>query len=355
MYSEKKYLEELQMIQGKTIALVYIFEGEDAPGFKHYHIWKSDIISLWMNAIQSLKCMPLLLDVRTFSEKAINRTLPPIDFVINLNCGSYELSSMGLVPSICSFIGVPCIPCNTFSIVSGENKQLSNIVAESCGLLIPKILSQSSSTSIYRPLNFGSSFGIKRGANVINEHGGFFQEFINGYDITTPLCYNPLTENMEVLPTVIYQPKSGDSSCFFENNDNPFEAYNQKLSTHLSDVIVEKYVSLCNKLDINSYCRIDARIKADSLTELDTIINRGIALENVYFLEINPMPTIGFNNAYPTSFEALTNEHPLYKCVQMQKKLFGSVSTHSFLLTTSMIRFFRAKYKNKTDLSHTVK
>ena len=55
-----------------------------------------NVISLWMNAVQSLHCMPLILDVRTFVEKALNRTLPKIDYVINLNCGSCELSPMSM-------------------------------------------------------------------------------------------------------------------------------------------------------------------------------------------------------------------------------------------------------------------
>ena len=50
-------------IIGKTVGVIYTFEGEKAPGFKHYHIWQSDIISKWLLAIQDLKCRPLIFDV----------------------------------------------------------------------------------------------------------------------------------------------------------------------------------------------------------------------------------------------------------------------------------------------------
>lgn len=103
----KDYMTFLKKMRGKTIAIVYIFEGENAPGFKHYWIWKSDIITGWMNAVQELECLPFIIDVRTFIQKAINQTLPHIDFVLNLNCGSYDLSSMSLIPSMCSFLSIP--------------------------------------------------------------------------------------------------------------------------------------------------------------------------------------------------------------------------------------------------------
>ena len=107
-----------ESITGKTIAIVYIFEGEDAPGFEHYHIWRGDVISEWLKATQDLRGLPFILDVRTFVEKAMNNTLPKIDYVINLNCGSCELSPMGIVPSVCGFLKIPCIPCDTAAIVS---------------------------------------------------------------------------------------------------------------------------------------------------------------------------------------------------------------------------------------------
>ena len=177
MNLHKNYESIIESIKGKTIAIVYIFEGEDAPGFSHYHIWKSDVISKWINAVQEIHCMPFILDVRTFVEKAINRTLPYIDFVVNLNCGSTELSPMGLVPSMCGFLGIPCIPCDTMSIITGENKNVSNLIAKASGLNVPKELSDDSQMGIYRPLNYGSSFGVKRVTSVNKEKSGIYQEY----------------------------------------------------------------------------------------------------------------------------------------------------------------------------------
>lgn len=77
-----EFQNSLDRIKGLTVAIVYIFEGEQAAGFAHYHIWKGDIISKWLNAIANVGCRPFILDVRTFVEKAFSNTLPHIDFVI---------------------------------------------------------------------------------------------------------------------------------------------------------------------------------------------------------------------------------------------------------------------------------
>ena len=108
-----QYKETLCSIYGKTIAIVYIFEGDEAEGYKHYEIWKSDVISSWMFAVEELHCMPLIMDMRTFVQKAMNNTLPYIDYVINLNNGTLNISVLGVVPSICNFLNIPCIPCDT--------------------------------------------------------------------------------------------------------------------------------------------------------------------------------------------------------------------------------------------------
>ena len=78
MYNIEQFKDNFSKITGKIIAIVYIFEGEDDSGFEHFYIWKSNIIAKWMNAVKELSCIPLIIDVRTFFDKAINKTLPHI-------------------------------------------------------------------------------------------------------------------------------------------------------------------------------------------------------------------------------------------------------------------------------------
>lgn len=134
---------EIQKIKGKTVAVVYTFEGDTSGGLDHFFIWRSSIISNWLNAIEELHCLPLIIDVRTFLDKAVNKTLPHIDYVLNLNTGTTDLSVMALIPAVCSSLEIPCIPCNAVTIVTGENKQLSNLIANSIGLQVPQTLNKS--------------------------------------------------------------------------------------------------------------------------------------------------------------------------------------------------------------------
>lgn len=334
-------MKNLKTLQGKTIAVIYIFEGETAPGFTHYHVWESDIISQWLLAIQSLKCIPLILDVRTFIDKAISNTLPSIDYVINLNCGSCELSPMALVPSMCSFLHIPCIPCDAVAILAGENKRMSNLLAHATGINIPKVLETSSPNAIFRPLNLGSSIGVRRGTQEDTSQEGIYQEFIPGYDITTPIVYNPLHNEMEFLPTVIYKANNDSVEWFLgEENKHTRSGFTRHTITALSDTLKEKYKALVHNISINTFCRIDARIKCQTPSDLCKILEYPLSLEDVYFIEINPMPTIWINNAFSHSFNSITEDNSFYSYLRSLEKVVENTTVYNFLLSISMLYFY---------------
>lgn len=336
--TNEQYIEMIQSIKGKTIAIVYIFEGEDAPGFKHYHVWKSDVISLWMNAVQSLHCMPLILDVRTFVEKALNRTLPKIDYVINLNCGSCELSPMSMVPATCAFIGVPCIPCDAVTIVTGENKRLSNLIAKGVGLNVPQELPASDERGIYRPLNLGSSCGVIRGQTPNDSADGLYQEFLPGYDITTPIVYNPLKGDFDILPSIIYLPDSENLDWYFgEDEKSSGDGYRRGIIPSLSDELKESYFKLIRAMGICTYCRIDSRLHCEDTSMAKSLRHQPLGQDNLFFIEINPMPTIKAHNSFGYCFSAITPKDAVYPCVKAFQELIGDDSVHSFLLSCAML------------------
>ncbi len=336
-----------QEIKGKTIAIVYIFEGENAKGFGHYHIWKSNIITPWLLAVQQLQGIPLILDVRTFVEKAICRTLPQIDFVLNLNCGSIELSPMALIPSVCSFIGVPCIPCDAFSIVTGENKKTSNILAKESGFNVPVNLDKSDNTGIYKPLNLGSSLGVHRNFLNETEGEGIYQEFIPGYDLTIPMIYNPLNKQMDFLPTIMYVPDNNDLNWFLdENYDDPSNSFHRLIIHSLSDTLMNSCRILASELNIKTFCRIDARLKIESPKQsVSKILEQPLQSESVFFLEMNPMPTISTENAFFHSYSAVSKEDCIYNCVTQFRCELCTDSIHSLVLGCSMMSFYNQMQK----------
>lgn len=338
MYNIEAFKEHFSKIKGKTIAVVYIFEGDNNSGLKHFYIWKSNIIAKWMNAIQELSCMPLIIDVRTFVDKAINNTLPHIDYVINLNSGIYNLSSMALVPSMCSAINVPCIPCNAISIVTGENKMLSNYIANSLGIHVPHEIEKSNKNGIFRPISLGNSLGVQRGYPC-NEHQGLYQEFIPGLEITTPLAYNPLKRCMEILPTVVFAPLSHDPSWFYgETDKHNQKGYEFKL-IKLDDKLALKYIELVNALSINTFCRIDARIKCCNVAEMEVAFETGACFDHTYFIEINVMPTIRDNNSFCFSFQSIAKNTSIGQYIQLQKEVLGTINIYNFLLASAMMSF----------------
>lgn len=338
MYTDNQYKNIIQKIKGKTIAIVYIFEGDNTSGFEHFYIWKSNIISKWMSAVQELSCLPLIIDVRTFVDKAINKTLPHLDYVLNLNSGTYDLSTMALVPAICSAINVPCIPCNAISIVTGENKDLSNRIAFSLGINVPKVLEKGDDTGIFRPISLGNSLGVRRGFSPDNENG-IYQEFIKGYEITTPLVYNALEETMEVLPTVVFAPLNNDLNWYYgEEDKKKQQGYHFEL-IDIDNKLKRKYIELANVLSIQTFCRIDARVKCADTQNRLKILKEGATFENTYFIEINVMPTIRDNNSFCFSFESVKPSQSIYKCIQLQKEVIGAININSFLLASSMISY----------------
>lgn len=340
MYTENQFKNYIQKIKGKTIAIVYIFEGDNALGFEHFYMWKSNIISKWMNAVQEISCLPFIIDVRTFIDKAINKTLPHIDYVLNLNSGTYNLSTMALVPAMCSAINVPCIPCNAVSIVTGENKDLSNRIAFSLGINVPKTLERSDETGIFRPISLGNSLGVCKGHLPENKKG-IYQEFIKGFEITTPLVYNAIEKKMEVLPTVVFAPLNNDPDWYYGEKDKKNQ---QGYCFKIIDIdrkLKNKYIELANTLSIQTFCRIDARIKCLEPENMLETLRNGATSENTYFIEINVMPTIRDNNSFCYSFNSIDQSQSIYKYIQLQKELIGTININSFLLASSMMSYIQ--------------
>lgn len=333
----------IHRINGQTIAVVYIFEGENIEGFKHYDIWKSDVISEWLMAIQQNNCIPLIMDVRTFIYKAMNATLPHIDYVLNLNAGNVKLSTLGLIPSVCSFLNIPCIPCNTVSIISGEHKHLSNIIAGHIGLNIPENM-KDDTYAIFRPLNLGSSKGTKKGKNIAVENKGIYQEFIKGYDITTPILYNPISEDIEILPTVMYYPENRDIEWFFNEDVKETRGGYKKEILQLDSKTRDYFIKLAKSIDVSCYCRIDSRIKCNSSSEWEDLLKKPIEFERIFFIEINPMPTLKHNINFYNSINSLTVEDPFYDIYKIYNLNRNTPTPTGFILLCSMLSYFKAKY-----------
>lgn len=343
MITISQYCHLLEKIRGKTIAIVYVFEGDNTQGFQHYDPWKSDVIADWLKAVQELKCLPFILDVRTFAQKALDGTLPYIDYVINLNAGTRNLSVLGLIPSICAFLNIPCIPANTETTIIGESKKLSNLVAMATNTILPKVLSPTDPNGIFRPLNLGSSRGVQKGFppnNIYTEY--LYQEFIPGFDMTIPILYNPLSESLEILPPVMYYPDNLDTDWFLgEKAKDSHQGYIKK-AININDAAKNHFLELAKKMGINTYCRIDTRVYCKSIEELEKSLKETISLQRINFIEINPLPTIKNNINFHTSFKSVDSNSLLGKCIDSYNNYCCSPSFVGFILSSSIISLLKA-------------
>lgn len=347
MCEYKTYESIIKSIKGKTIAIVYIFEKEDAPGFDHFLVWKNEIISGWLNAVYELECLPFIIDVRTFIQKASNNSLPLIDYVINLNSGCYKLSTMSLIPSLCSFMDIPCIPCDAVAILTSENKRISNLIARGMDLCIPENLKVSSLDGVFRPINLGNSIGLKRGHSDSFVIDGVYQKFIPGYDVTIPIAFNPCTNNLDLLPPILYLPKSLDPNWIYDEdekiNDNGFTAMP---FLNIEESAKHELVNFSQVFPIQSFGRIDARIQCNEELLSEKIVEKPFSLNNLFFIEINSMPTIEQGDAFDLSFNAVmrNTQHSFHNCCDGYKKLINNPTINGFLLSCSIASFTTSKY-----------
>ena len=352
MVSKSFVCSQLGQLKGKTVALVYIFEKEDAAGFQHYWVWKSDIISGWLNAIQEIGCVPFILDVRTFIQKAMNRDLPQIDYVINLNCGNYELSSLSLVPAVCSFLAIPCIPCDAAAIVISENKLLSNIIARTYGINVPKDLDWNNKSGIYRPLNLGSSIGVSVG--YASGKQGTYQEFIPGYDVTVPIMYNPYCGDIDILPPIIYIPKSLDPNWIYDEKekikDDGFVTYPLM---QIEDEVRHKILDLAHTFPIKTFGRVDMRLRTERDILSTEVINDTISADDLFFVEINSMPTIEKEDSFEFAIAAAKENmrHSLYPFIDSYYSVFSSPTVNGVVLASAMLSI-KATCQTQMGCSH---
>ena len=285
------------------------------------------------------------MDVRTFIQKASNGTLPHIDYILNLNCGNYKLSCLGLVPSMCSFLDIPCIPCDAATIIMSENKSISNIIAAAKGLHVPATLPFSSTEGIFRPLNLGSSKGIQVGKADTTNHSGLYQEFIPGYDITIPLLYNPLLGDIDLLPPLLYLPNSKDPYWIYDIEEKYAEIENFiKLPINVVETsVVDKLIDFAHTFPVQTFGRIDARLKFSEKELSENIFNAPLGTENLYFVEINSMPTIEYGDSFEMAFETAKENpaHSFYKCINNYFSFINKPTMIGFILSSSIIAMSR--------------
>ncbi len=345
MSNINEYHNMLQNIEGKVIAIVYNFINEPAQGYKIYEAWKSDVLSSWMIAIDELGAIPFILDARTFISKTVNNTMPHVDYVVNLCNGLENISVLGIIPSICAFSSLPCIPNNAKTIMIGEDKRVSNYLANISGINLPKEQSIEDGNGIIRPVSLGSSIGVVKTPCAPPRYDYICQEFIEGYDMTIPVMFNPLNKDFEVLPGILYLPKNPSTKWFLGEKEkllhNNYDKINVRIPKEVKNIILE----LAKIFQVDTYCRIDTRVRTNIAISKENISEFSFGINEIFFLEINTMPTIKDGINFHNSLANVTPEDDLHLALEQYRSHFSYSSITGFILSSSILAFdFKAKH-----------
>lgn len=332
----KNYIKK---IHRKKFALVYVDIKYKTEGYSFYDYWDEKVVNEWKNAIIELEGEPILYDINSFLFNASYDRLNNIDFVINLNAGIKNLSTLALVPSICAYFSIPCLPCDSNTIIAGENKYISNCIVSSLDTIrVPEYHYNKKEGFMCRPYNSGSSIGVqknkKNGNNKI-----LCQEFIHGFDMTIPILYNPLTKKLMTLPAISYVPNNESPGWFLGENEKKLHNQYIKKTILLSDDLKKHFLKLAETFSISTYARIDTRVKCKEKISLEMISNKKVSIDDVYFLEINPMPTIVSNINFHTSIKSLSADDSFYKLFSLYIENVENYSITGFILFCSVCKY----------------
>lgn len=325
-----------EQINKKTIAVVYVFEKEYADGYEHFYKWSASDIALWLNAIEFLECIPYIIDTRTFLKQASENKLPHIDFVLNLNNGNINLDAMSLVPSVCSFLNIPCIPSNSTAILVGENKNLSNHIAKNLGINVPEN-AVNMQNAIFRPNNLGNSCGVIYG-DISSYESGIKQEFIKGYDLTTPILFDPLSKKLITLPSILYYHNTKNINWFLDEVSKQNRKGYQKTVIRIDSKTEELFIKLAENIGVGGYCRIDSRVKCLDSDNLKNILKNEIKNKDIFFIEINSLPTLKSNTGFLNSL-MYCQSYSIQNTINDFKKSYGNFNDMAFVLYCSISKY----------------
>src|ERR1700734_539028 len=318
MSSAEPLSEFANYLEAKRIGIVYSdrFSGELAETW--YHRWKTNVIAFFSQAVQGVKARPVFFNVDQFISFCSAYDNPNLAFVVNLNAGNRFLDNWAVVPALCQWRGIPVFPSTAMTVMLGENKVLSKIVAHQLGWRIPRSIHDTPEVIdrfIMKPATFGSSVGMqeidRRVAGSISVADTVIEEFIPGFDLTLVLLYSSVERDLvcmgaQATVPIIAHPETWTLNAFGKRHPGvrtPVE----ELLCPVEDELASKSVSLGKLYGSRALTRIDARVSRKPEKKVP------IHFGDCTFLEINPMPTVGPTNSvtkFAQEFISANGGHP---------------------------------------------
>jgi|SRR5579859_2077561 len=329
----------IQSIAGETWAIAYAYESPRSPRNLWYDRWRYDVINDYVEAVSILGVEPFIIDVDSLIDSGKLKK-EKIDFLINLNSGATPISNLGLVPSLAEWNHVPCFPNSADVILAGERKDICKRIF-SRWFNVPRDLTREEAESglhsfIRKPKTMGNSQGVSRQIDLkLNDNDAIIEEFVPGYEITVPVFFDVETGKYCASSPIVYFPD-------VEKPSEWFLSYEEKMDN--SVVIDRKIYNLTRKFS-------DALVEASQFFQFQTIArfdfrwktsdpnSNVIDLNDVWFLEINCLPTLRANVNFLLSLTDYLSRHPHTAVASFSSDAHEDVRTLAFLLAHARGRF----------------
>ena len=296
--------EFVKSIEGKTVTLIYNYSNVRRLEDLWYDRWKSDVILLFAQAIESLGANVRYLDIDTYLKVIIDENAYVGDYLVNLHTGIKDISIWPMIPSLASWRGIPIAPCSADAHIVNGRKDITNAIIQQTKLLSPENWDgQNLGTKfIAKPRDLGCSIDTiitKSKSDIQNaiSKNMIVQRFIRGTEVVIGVVALP-NDTYEVL---------GAHKFVVHNSENPNDwVYSQKIKIsndknifsrvpiELDKNLVNELRIFCKKLSSSSTFRIDARIE----TESHPIDCAKATIDNCYILEVNETPDPSPNGGY---------------------------------------------------------
>ena len=105
----------------------------------------------------------------------------------------------------------------------------------------------------------------------------------------------------------------------------------------------KEILNLAKSFDISTFCSIDTRVKNFKDFEIDTI-----TLDNLYFIEINPTPTIHNTINFANAINELNKSDSHYEAFNLYKKHVKDYTVTGYILTSAIFAI-KAKHSQWQD------
>ena len=250
----------------------------------------------------------LIGDYRNLKQKFLHDELHQFDLVFNTVEGLSSRNREGLVPSFLELNKIAYTGSDAYSVNLALNKTHTNIIAKHLNINTPQFFLINNKNEIYLALDYvngpwilkpnyeGSSSGVHI-ANTENELFEVASELLKTYNQPI-LCEQYIAGREIVISQILDNEKAHivGAAEIVRKNGQPIGIYNSK----------DKFSDSCKKIPVNLSSTTLNKLYSDSLklhkflgcydySRTDFRVDEN---NNIYFLEITPLPSIGPNSGF---------------------------------------------------------